>query len=231
MNCVKLQFPNVDISISANYYYRNSSPNPNFYEEWQFNGTFSITQQWAMSRKLKYALAKNCTSKVPYIVLQDRNNWQPYLEGPLCTRFNVKTLSINGVGQFLGIDPIVGYYTLSLGPGNILTSEYLFYIIPAEMGTSQQENWWQIDNLRPWDAADPFFGRNLSMWDAKPTSFKETSAIIYGGFVDPETGEFTTYFTSTLTFAKNADSEQADIVGPFGDTSGSATLTINIQRA
>ena len=230
MNCVKFQFIDPVITISVNFLDQQGSfPN---YEKIQFSGAWNVTQGFNPTRRLQWGLAKNCENLVlPYSVRSNRENWKPFSQDALCNRYKLFSLSTYydtpGQEQFMGSTPVAGTYTLCVG-GTVYVTDYVFFIRSGSFGT-QEENWWTYKNLKPWNIHDPFYGRNLSMWNTIPESQKVIYAQIIGGYYDPNSGLFQPQVYIPATFATNATGEVAQLQY-YGDPAGTATLTMQFNR-
>jgi hypothetical protein len=195
MNCHAFQFVTPQIEVAVDYYSA----------QMQISGNFSITQIFSPIKRLKYRLAAGCPQglygDLPQSVAEAKSNWQPFSDDALCNRFKLKSMTgIRGAFpsieryQYMGSTPV----TASNG--------YIFFIKPVQFWDGSDrtptENWWSYDRLKPWDAQDPFYARNLSMYNAMAD--KTFDMLLLGGPNFITNGTIGVSFAQLVTFNQNA---------------------------
>jgi hypothetical protein len=228
MNCVQFRFPQVAISLEFSASGRKYI-GEDYYYEWSAAGTFSYTNTFDAGRKLKYGIANNCNWNYYNPDYPDQNHIRSCVrKGHLCDRFSLIAINSGTLeNQYLycGQGSVSGSATLNSNPPSSLS--YDLYL----NGNERTGNFWNISNLKPWDNADPFYYRNLQMYEAKSVEEKKVSAIISGYSNSFPAQSFP--YPLLFEFSENEDNQYGVLSEPsFPDTAtGTAQISINIVNA
>jgi hypothetical protein len=221
MNCTEFRFPQVHITLEFSASGRTYI-GEDYYYQWSAAGTFSYTNTFQAGRKLKYGIANLCDWYRPEYA--DNPFYRSCIrKDHLCGRFSLLAINPGTFDtQYLycGDGTVAGNSTLNSDPPDSLN--YSLYL----NGNERTGNAWNISNLQPWDNADPFYYRNLQMYEATSEELKAVTINI-SGYSDsiPRQG-----FPGQLSFrfARNLDKETASIIPPLGNNTATGTATLGI---
>jgi hypothetical protein len=212
MNCRAFQFVTPQIDVQFDYYSSTL----------QINGSWEVTQTFSPPKRLQNYIAGCDYGETPPITLwTTKTNWQPFSDDAFCNRFALKSMNGRGPTQFsvnryqyMGSTPITG------------SNGSIYFIKPASFydgsGITPAENWWSYEKLKPWDAADPFYARNLACYNAMAN--KTFDMAVLGGSPLIVNGNITVSFSALLTFTQNGTD------GYAVNTSPTFTAVANISN-